>query len=266
MSPNDKVTMISWNVNGMRSILKKNFYDFIKQYNPDILCLQETRMGSEEVPVDLPEHKHYWNGAVRLGYSGTAIFTRYEPKSVRRGIDRIQHDQEGRVLTLEFERFYLVNVYTPNSKPELQRLDYRVNSWEVDFLAYLKDLEKDKPVICCGDFNVAHKAIDLARPKDNLRSPGFTEEERGRFDKLVEAGFLDSFREFNQEGSNYTWWSYRTRARERNIGWRIDYFVLSQALRSYLVDAKILNDIVGSDHCPVSASFDVSLFANDPSS
>ena len=174
MPSKNSVTMVSWNVNGMRSILKKNFYAFIAQYQPDILCLQETRMGSEEVAIDLPEHVHFWNGAVKLGYSGTAIFTRFPPLSVRKGIGIAKHDQEGRVLTLEFERFYLVDVYTPNAQPELKRLDYRAKSWEVDFLAYLKALETTKPVVCCGDLNVAHKPIDLARPKENIGSPGVT--------------------------------------------------------------------------------------------
>ncbi len=259
MPSKNSVTMVSWNVNGMRSILKKNFYAFIAQYQPDILCLQETRMGSEEVAIDLPEHVHFWNGAVKLGYSGTAIFTRFPPLSVRKGIGIAKHDQEGRVLTLEFERFYLVDVYTPNAQPELKRLDYRAKSWEVDFLAYLKALETTKPVVCCGDLNVAHKPIDLARPKENIGSPGFTVEERECFDRLIAAGFLDSFREFSSEGDHYTWWSYRTRARERNIGWRIDYFVISQILRPYLLDAKILSDVLGSDHCPVAAVFDASL-------
>lgn len=250
--------MISWNVNGMRSILKKNFYQFIKTHNPDILCLQETRMGSEEIPITLPEHKHYWNGAVKLGYSGTAIFTRYEPLSVSTGIGIEHHDQEGRVLTLEFERFYLVNVYTPNAQPGLKRLAYR-QTWEADFLAYLKNLELKKPVILCGDLNVAHQEIDLARPKENLGSPGFTKEERECMDAVIASGFLDSFREFQKEGGHYSWWSYRTNARSRNVGWRIDYFLISKILRPYLLDAKILSDVLGSDHCPVKADFDLSL-------
>ncbi len=255
-----KISMISWNVNGMRSILKKNFYDFFKQHNPDILCLQETRMGSEEVLVDLPEHKyHYWNGAVRKGYSGTAIFSRFEPKNISRGIGIEEHDQEGRVLTLEFESFYLVNVYTPNSQAELKRLEYRTKSWDRAFLTYLKNLEKTKPVVFCGDLNVAHKEIDLARPKDNVRNPGFTPEERESFDNIVAAGFIDTFRAFHTEGDHYSWWSYRTQARKRNVGWRIDYFCISPALRAQLLDASILSEIEGSDHCPVKVVFDASL-------
>lgn len=249
------VKMISWNVNGMRSILKKNFYDFIKQHNPDILCLQETRMGTEEVPVDLPDHKHYWYGAVKLGYSGTAIFSRYEPLSITKGIGVEKHDQEGRVLTAEFKNCYLVNIYTPNAQPDLKRLDYRM-CWEYEFLEYLKNLETKKPVIVCGDLNVAHEEIDLARPKENVGSPGFTNEERECFRNLVAAGFVDTFREFNKEGSHYTWWSYRTAARKRNVGWRIDYFMISQSLRPHLRNASILADTLGSDHCPVTAEFD----------
>jgi exodeoxyribonuclease-3 len=252
---NNTVTMISWNVNGLRAILKKNFYDFVRQHNPDILCLQETKMGSEEVSIDMPEHTFYWNHAVKPGYSGTAIFTRYQPLSVKNGIGIEKHDQEGRVITMEFPQFYLVNVYTPNAQTELQRLDYRAKSWEADFLAYLKNLEKTKPVIVCGDLNVAHKEIDLARPKENVGSPGFTKEERECFQNLIDADLLDTFREFHKEGDQYTWWSYRTNARGRNIGWRIDYFMISKALRESLLDASIQADVLGSDHCPVTAVF-----------
>ena len=248
------ITMISWNVNGLRAILKKNFYEFTSQYNPDILCLQETKMGYEEVSINLPEHKHYWNGAVKPGYSGTAIFTRYEPLSVSNGIGIEKHDQEGRVITLEFSRFFLVNVYTPNAQSELQRLDYRANSWEKDFLSYLKKLEMKKPVVICGDLNVAHKEIDLARPKENVGSPGFTKEERECFENLMKADFLDTFREFHKEPDHYTWWSYRTNARARNIGWRIDYFLASKAMMPAVSSAEILNDVMGSDHCPVKVT------------
>ncbi len=248
------IRMVSWNVNGMRAILKKNFYDFIKTHKPDILCLQETRLGSDDITVDMPEHKHFWNNGVKLGYSGTGVFTRYEPMNVYRGIGIEEHDQEGRVLTLEFEKYFLVNVYTPNAQSDLKRLAYR-QRWELEFLNFLKRMEKKKPVIVCGDLNVAHKEIDLARPKENVGSPGFTKEERECFEHLIEANFLDTFREFHKEGDHYTWWSYRTNARARNIGWRIDYFLISKVLREHLVDAQILEDVMGSDHCPVRADF-----------
>lgn len=255
------IRIFSWNVNGMRSILKKNFYEFFQEHKPDILCLQETRLGADPIEVESPGYQQFWYNAVKLGYSGTSIFTRFEPLDVRKGIGIEKHDQEGRVLTLDFENFFLVNVYTPNAQPGLKRLKYRSQEWEVEFLKYLKSLEKEKPVVLCGDLNVAHKEIDLARPKENVGNPGFTPEEREAFDNLIEAKFIDTFRKFHKEGDNYTWWSYRTRARERNVGWRIDYFLASQALEAYLLDAKIHADVMGSDHCPVSLNLDSKLFS-----
>lgn len=251
---NSKISMLSWNVNGMRAILKKNFYEFVREHSPDILCLQETRMGSEEVPIELPEHKHYWNGAVKLGYSGTAVFTRFEPLNVTKGIGVDVHDQEGRVLTLEFKNFFLVNVYTPNAQPSLKRIAYR-QEWESEFLKYLKKLEEKKPIIVCGDLNVAHTEIDLARPKENVGNPGFSDQERECFGNLIKADLLDTFREFEKGPGHYTWWSYRTNARGRNIGWRIDYFLISKILRPKLLSAQIFPQILGSDHCPVGVEF-----------
>ena len=243
--------IISWNVNGIRAVLKKGFYDFLEQYNPDIICLQETKAHKEQVDIDLPKYQYqYWNSAVKKGYSGTAIFSKIEPKSVSYGISIEEHDQEGRVITLEFDQYFLVTVYTPNSKRELLRLDYRMQ-WDKDFLDYVKNLEKDKPVIFCGDLNVAHTEIDLKNPKTNHFNPGFTDEERSSFTKIVESGFIDTFREFTKEGGHYTWWSYMFQARKRDIGWRIDYFCISKVLKSILLDSLILKDVMGSDHCPV---------------
>ena len=244
--------IISWNVNGIRAVLKKGFYDFLEQYNPDIICLQETKAHKEQVDIDLPKYQYqYWNSAVKKGYSGTAIFSKIEPKSVSYGISIEEHDQEGRVITLEFDQYFLVTVYTPNSKRELLRLDYRMQ-WDKDFLDYVKNLEKEKPVIFCGDLNVAHTEIDLKNPKTNHFNPGFTDEERSSFTKIVESGFIDTFREFTKEGGHYTWWSYMFQARKKDIGWRIDYFCVSEDLKSKLKDAYILKNVLGSDHAPIA--------------
>lgn len=244
--------LASWNVNGIRAILKKgDLQKFIEDSSPDILCLQEVKAHPGQVSLELDGYLQHWNPARRPGYSGVATFSRIEPLAVTEGMGKEEYDQEGRVLTHEFQDFFLVNVYTPNSKSELERLEYRHKEWDPLFLKYCRKLEKKKPVIFCGDLNVAHREIDLARPKDNRHNAGFTDEEREGFDNIVKAGFVDSFREFNQEGGNYTWWSYRSRARDKNIGWRIDYFCLSPALRPRLKDARIHAEVMGSDHCPV---------------
>lgn len=242
---------ISWNVNGLRACVGKGFLDFFKEANADIFCLQETKLQAGQIDLDLPGYHQYWNYAEKKGYSGTAIFAKEEPLSVSYGIGIEEHDHEGRVITLEYPDFYFITVYTPNSQNELARLDYRMK-WEDDFLTYLKKLEETKPVIFCGDLNVAHKEIDLKNPKSNHKNAGFTDEERGKFTALTEAGFIDTFRYFypDLEGI-YSWWSYRFSAREKNAGWRIDYFVTSAALKDRLQDAVIYKDIMGSDHCPV---------------
>ena len=242
---------ISWNVNGIRACVQKGFLDFFQEADADIFCIQETKMQEGQLDLELPGYHQYWNYAVRKGYSGTAIFTKREPISVQYGIGIEEHDQEGRVITLEFEDFYFVTVYTPNSQSELARLDYRMQ-WETDFLAYLKRLEEKKPVVFCGDLNVAAEEIDLKNPKTNRKNAGFTDEERDKFRTLKAAGFIDTFRYFypDQEGI-YSWWSYRFSARKENAGWRIDYFVVSEALKDRLEDAKILTEVMGSDHCPV---------------
>ncbi len=245
--------LVSWNVNGLRAIMKKGFIESVKKINPDVLCLQETKMqeGQIDLDVDLEEYEKYFNSAQKKGYSGTAIFSKVKPINVTYGMDKEEHDKEGRIITVEYDDFYLVNVYTPNSKTELERLEYRM-IWEDEFRYYLKELEKTKPVIICGDLNVAHKEIDLKNPSSNRKSAGFTDEERNKFTELLDAGFIDTFRYFypDKEGA-YTWWSYLTKARERNAGWRIDYFLVSESLKDRLVDAKIHSDIYGSDHCPV---------------
>jgi exodeoxyribonuclease-3 len=243
--------IISWNVNGIRSILKKGFLDFVHQYCPDILCLQETKAGKTDIHVDLPNYFQFWNTAKKPGYSGTAIFSKIHPLNATYGILLDHHDQEGRVITLEFEKFYLVNVYVPNSKRDLSRLEYRSQQWDVDFLRYLKSLERTKPVVFCGDLNVAHQEIDLTHPKANVNHHGFTPEERVGFENLIQAGFIDAFREFEKSGGHYTWWSQFQKCRERNIGWRIDYFLTSPTLRSQLKKSTILKDVMGSDHCPI---------------
>lgn len=242
---------ISWNVNGIRACVQKGFQDFFNEIDADIFCLQETKMQEGQLELDLPGYHQYWNYAEKKGYSGTAIFTKEEPVSVAYGIGIPEHDKEGRVITLEFSEFYFITVYTPNSQNELARLDYRMK-WEEDFLAYLKKLEETKPVIFCGDLNVAHQEIDLKNPKTNRKNAGFTDEERAKFSTLLENGFIDTFRYFypKQEGI-YSWWSYRFKAREKNAGWRIDYFCVSDCLKDRLIDAKIHAEVFGSDHCPV---------------
>lgn len=243
--------MISWNVNGLRAIYAKGFVDIFNKINADIFCIQETKLQEGQIDLNLPGYEMYWNYAEKKGYSGTAIFTRIKPISVKKGIGVEEHDKEGRVITLEFEDYYLVTVYTPNSQAELARLDYRMK-WEEDFKAYLKKLEEKKPVVVCGDLNVAHKDIDLKNPKTNRKNAGFTDEEREKFSKLLESGFIDTFRYFypTEEGK-YSWWSYRFGARKKNAGWRIDYFLVSKCLKNRLKSVDILSDIMGSDHCPV---------------
>ena len=242
---------ISWNVNGIRAAIKKGFCDFFDEIDADFFCIQETKARPEQVDLDWnTKHHSYWNSAEKAGYSGTAIFSKIEPKDVFYGIGITQHDKEGRVITLRFDDFYLVNVYTPNSQNELRRLEYR-QSWDKAFLKYLKSLDKKRPVILCGDLNVAHTEIDLARPKANTKNPGFTNEEREGFDKLVETNFIDTFREFEKGSGHYSWWSYRAKARERNVGWRIDYWCISRPLKNRLQSSTILDQIMGSDHCPV---------------
>jgi exodeoxyribonuclease-3 len=245
--------LVSWNVNGIRSILGKGFLEFMGNANADVICLQEIKAREEQVTgVSWPEEYHqYWNSAEKPGYSGTAIFSKIAPISVQFGIGVDLHDREGRVVTAEFDDYFLVNVYVPNSQRELTRLGYRTESWEPAFLGFLKTLEFTKPVVVCGDLNVAHREIDLARPKDNTKNAGFTPEERACFQKIIDAGFIDTFRALNPEGGHYTWWSYMNQARVRNIGWRIDYFCISPVLLPHLKDAFIWPHIVGSDHCPV---------------
>lgn len=243
--------IISWNVNGVRAILKKGFLEFLEKQNPDIICLQETKATQEDVKLDFAYHQ-YWNSAEKKGYSGTCIFTKERPMSVVNGILLDHHDKEGRVITAEFSSFFLVNVYVPNSKRDLSRLEYRSKQWDVDFLVYLKGLELKKPVIFCGDLNVAHTEIDLTYPKANVKNHGFTQEEKAGFESFLKSGFIDTFREFEKRPEHYTWWSPFSRSRERNIGWRIDYFLISSSLRPQLVNASILKDVFGSDHCPVS--------------
>ena len=243
--------LVSWNVNGIRACVQKGFLDFFQEIDADIFCIQESKMQAGQLDLELDGYHQYWNYAVKKGYSGTAIFTKKEPISVAYGIGVEEHDKEGRVITLEFDDFYMITVYTPNSQNELARLPYRM-TWEDAFLAYLKKLEETKPVVFCGDLNVAHKEIDLKNPKTNRKNAGFTDEEREKFSVLLEAGFVDTFRHFYPDMENiYSWWSYRAGARPKNVGWRIDYFVVSECMKDRLVDAKILTEIMGSDHCPV---------------
>ena len=243
--------LISWNVNGIRACAGKGFIDFFNSIDADIFCIQESKMQEGQLTLDMPGYHQFWNYADKKGYSGTAIFTKEEPISVANGIGIDEHDHEGRVITLEYEGFYMVTVYTPNSQNELARLDYRMK-WEDDFRAYLKKLEENKPVIVCGDMNVAHNEIDLKNPKTNRKNAGFTDEEREKMTVLLNDGFIDTFRYFYPDQENiYSWWSYRFKAREKNAGWRIDYFLTSERLKDKLVDAKIHTDIMGSDHCPV---------------
>ena len=248
--------LISWNVNGIRACCDKGFRESFKELDADFFCLQETKMQEGQLDLQFEGYQSYWNYAEKKGYSGTAIFTRHQPLSVTYGIGVEEHDHEGRVITLEMENFYLITVYTPNSQDGLKRLDYRM-TWEDDFLAYLKKLEEKKPVVVCGDLNVAHQEIDLKNPKSNRKNAGFTDEERAKFSHWLEAGFTDTFRYFYPEQKDiYSWWSYRFKAREKNAGWRIDYFVTSASLNDKLVDAKIHTDIYGSDHCPVELTLD----------
>lgn len=248
---------ISWNVNGIRACIKKDFYNSFAMLDADIFCLQETKVSEGQVELDLPGYYQYWNYAEKKGYSGTAIFTKEEPISVTYGLGIEEHDHEGRVITAEFEDYFFITVYVPNSKDGLARLDYRM-VWEDDFLAYIQKLNEKKPVIYCGDLNVAHKEIDLKNPATNHINPGFTDEERAKFTAVTEGGFTDSFRHFYPDLTDaYSWWSYRFQSRERNTGWRIDYFVVSDKIKGKMTDAKIHSGIFGSDHCPVELDIDL---------
>ena len=243
--------LISWNVNGLRACMQKGFPEFMEKEQPDAICLQETKLQAGQIELSLPGYHQFWNYAEKKGYSGTAIFTKEEPLSVRYGLGIEEHDHEGRVITLEYPDHYLVTVYTPNAKEELERLPYRM-VWEDDFLSFIRGLQDKKPVIYCGDLNVAHKEIDLKNPKTNRGHAGFTDEERSKFDAVMDAGLIDTFRYFYPDREQaYSWWSYRFKAREKNAGWRIDYFIVSPALKDRLKDAVIYSDVYGSDHCPV---------------
>lgn len=271
---------ISWNVNGIRACVKKGFLDFFNEADADIFCIQESKMQEGQLDLELPGYHQYWNYAVKKGYSGTGIFTKEEPMNVFYGLGIEEHDQEGRVITLEFEDYYFITVYTPNSQSELARLSYRMK-WEEDFLAYLKKLEetkpvifcgdlkesqpsltqeakpKKKPIIICGDFNVAATELDLKNPKNNVKNAGFTPEEREKFKTLLDSGFTDSYRYLHPDTEKYSWWSYRFKARERNAGWRIDYFLTSDSIKDKIKDAEILTDVRGSDHCPIELDIDI---------
>jgi len=265
MGKTSSLLLISWNVNGIRAVVRKDvFVPFIKEYQPDILCLQETKAEQGQAEIDLPEYEEYWSSAEKKGYSGTAICTKEKPLSVVNGFpegltkrfdlidgEERNSENEGRVITAEYEKFFVVTVYTPNSKDDLSRLNLRHKHWDPAFLMFCKKLETKKPVIFCGDLNVAHEEIDLARPKENIGEHGFTDEEREGINKIVEAGYIDTFRHFNKEGGNYTWWSNWGSARARNVGWRIDYFFVSNKLKSNIKKSLILKDVLGSDHCPV---------------
>lgn len=243
--------LISWNVNGLRAIYKKGFNEFFEEQNADVFCIQETKMQEGQLDIKYKDYKIYFNSAIKKGYSGTAVLTKIEAKNVSYGIGKEEHDQEGRIITIEYENFYLVNCYTPNSKRELERLNYRM-IWEDEFKKHLKNLEKIKPVILCGDLNVAHKEIDLKNPKTNKKNAGFTDEERNKMTKLLESGFVDTYRKLYPDKENaYTWWSYMSNARQRDIGWRIDYFLVSENLSNKIKDAIIYKDTMGSDHCPI---------------
>lgn len=243
--------LISWNVNGIRACLTKGFSDFFKEIDADIFCIQETKCQKEQIELEFKNYNSYWNSAEKKGYSGTAIFTKTEPKKVTYGIGIEEHDKEGRVITLEFDKFYIVNIYTPNSKRGLERLEYR-QVWEDEIRKYLLELNATKPVIMCGDLNVAHKEIDLKNPKTNRKNAGFTDEERNKMTDLLNVGFIDTFRLLYPDKENaYSWWSYMGNAREKNVGWRIDYFIVSSDIKEKIEDAKIYPDIMGSDHCPV---------------
>ena len=249
--------LISWNVNGLRAAINKGFMDFFKQIDADIFAIQETKMQEGQAELILEGYYQYWNSAIKKGYSGTAIFTKIKPISVSYGIGIEKHDQEGRIITLEFEEFYMVNCYTPNSKRELERLEYRME-WEDEIRKYLLALNNKKPVIYCGDLNVAHEEIDLKNPKTNHHNAGFTDEERSKMTELLNSGFTDTFRYLYPEKENaYTWWSYMMKAREKNVGWRIDYFIVSNSIKEKIKEAKIHSEIMGSDHCPVELEIDV---------
>ena len=249
--------LISWNVNGLRAVMGKNFMEYFNEADADIFCLQETKLQAGQILMDLPGYHQYWNYAEKKGYSGTAVFAKEEPVSVSYGIGIEEHDHEGRVITLEYPKFYFVCVYVPNSGEELKRLDYRME-WEDAFLAYIRALDEKKPVIYCGDLNVAHKEIDLKNPKTNRHNAGFTDEEREKMDNVINAGFIDSFRHFYPDAEHiYSWWSYRFHAREKNSGWRIDYFIVSPKLKDKMKDAKIHTEVFGSDHCPVELDMEL---------
>ena len=244
--------IISWNVNGIRAVLKKGFLEFVSKENPDIICIQETKASPEQVDLNLENYPYkYWNSAIKKGYSGTAIFSKIKPITIENDLKIEKHDQEGRVICFELDKYYLVTVYTPNSKRDLSRLNYRHKEWDIDFLKYLQKLESKKPVIFCGDLNVAHKEIDLKNPKSNKKNAGFTEEEREGFENYVKAGFVDTFRMFNKDPDHYTWWSYMFNSRAKNVGWRIDYFCVSDIIKSKVQEARILPDVMGSDHAPI---------------
>ena len=253
--------LISWNVNGLRAVINKGFKDFFKEVDADIFSIQETKMQEAQLDETILQifegYNSYWNSAEKKGYSGTAIFTKQKPLNVTYGIGKEEHDKEGRVITLEFGKFYMVNIYTPNSKRELERLDYR-QIWEDEIRAYLLDLSTKKPVVMCGDLNVAHNEIDLKNPKTNRKNAGFTDEERAKMTELLNAGFIDTFRyKYPEVEGKYSWWSYMFHAREKNAGWRIDYFIVSESLKDKIEDAKILDDIYGSDHCPVELDLNI---------
>lgn len=253
--------LISWNVNGLRAVVNKGFKEFFKEIDADIFCIQETKMQEAQLDENILEifegYNAYWNSAEKKGYSGTAIFTKQKPLNVTYGIGKEEHDKEGRVITLEFEKFYMVNIYTPNSKRELERLDYR-QLWEDEIRAYLLKLKENKSVVMCGDLNVAHTEIDLKNPKTNRKNAGFTDEERAKMTELLNAGFVDTFRyKYPEVEGKYSWWSYMFHAREKNAGWRIDYFIVSKNLKDKIEDAKILDDIYGSDHCPVELDLNI---------
>ena len=249
--------LISWNVNGIRACVNKGFKDFFKEINADIFCIQETKCQIDQIELEFEGYKSFWNSAEKKGYSGTAIYTKEKPISVKYGIGIEQHDKEGRVITLEFKKFFMVNIYTPNSKRGLERLEYR-QVWEDEIRKYLLDLNKIKPVIMCGDLNVAHNEIDLKNPKTNRRNAGFTDEEREKMTQLLKSGFTDSFRYlYPDKKEAYSWWSYMGRAREKNVGWRIDYFIVSKNIENKIKEAKIHSKIMGSDHCPVELEIDI---------
>ena len=248
--------LVSWNVNGIRAVLTKGFEDFFKNVNADIFCIQETKCQEGQVELEFEGYQSFWNSAEKKGYSGTAIFTKIKPLSVKCGIGIEEHDKEGRVITLEFKDFYMVNIYTPNSKRELERLDYR-QIWEDEIRKYLLKLNKTKPVIMCGDLNVAHKEIDLKNPKTNTHNAGFTIEERNKMTELLNSGFIDTFRYLYPDKTDcYTWWSYMRKAREKNVGWRIDYFIVSDSIKDKIKEANIYQEIMGSDHCPIGLEID----------